>query len=436
VALLGDAAGYHRRVTAVPLRRNRDFLLLQAGQLLSEAGTESTSIAYPLLVLAVTQSAAKAGAAAFARTLPLALFALPAGAAADRWNRKWLMVAADGVRVLALGGLAAAILADRVGFWAIPLVAFVEGSGAAVFSAAQPGAMRAVVPARQLPAAAGAQTGRQAAVLLVGPPLGGALFGLARALPFVVDALSYTCSTVSLLAMRTPFQQEREPDHSSLRSRLAEGIRFLWGHRFLRTCMLLFGLTNFVAPGLLLTVVVLGKRQGLSGGEVGGLVAAVGACLLLGSLIAPLVRRLLPVRAVLLLELWTWPGCAVFLVWPNVYVLTAGMMLTALAIPSTNSVVHGYRIAMTPDRLIGRAESVRSAISLLLAPLGPLAAGVLLEATSARATVALFAACGLVLAVWATLSRSIRAAPSIDQLDDIPEGGASAVDERPKLTGE
>jgi len=402
-------------VTAVPLRRNRDFLLLQVGQLLSDTGTQTTSIAYPLLVLAVTGSAAKAGVVAFARTLPLVLFTLPAGLAADRWNRRRLMIAADGVRVVAIGGLAAAILLHRTAFWAIPLVAFVEGSGAALFSSAHIGAVRAVVPARQLPAAVGAQTGRQAAVRLAGPPLGGALFGLANALPFLVDAVSYAFSTVSLLAMRTPFQQEREPDWSSLRARLAEGVRFLWGHRFLRTCALLFGLANFIGPGLLLAVVVLGRRQGLSGGEVGVLVAAFGACLLLGSVIAPLVRRRLPVRAVLLLELWTWPGCALFLVWPNVYALTASILLTALAIPSTDSVVHGYRIAMTPDRLLGRAESVRGTISLLIAPLGPLAAGVLLDATSARATIGLFAAFGLVLAVWGTLSPSIRAAPSTDE---------------------
>ena len=412
-------------MTAVPLRRNRDFVLLQIGQLLSDAGTQSTSIAYPLLVLAVTGSAAKAGVVSFARTLPWALFALVAGVVADRWNRKGLMIAADGVRVLAIGGLAAAILLDRTDFWAIPLVAFVEGSGAALFSAAHAGALRAVVPARQLPAAAGAQTGRQAAVQLAGPLFGGALFGLARALPFLVDAVSYAFSIVSLLAMRAPFQEQRAPDTSSLRSRLAEGVRFLWGHPFLRTCAFLFGLANFVGPGVLLAVVVLGKRQGLSGGQVGALVAAFGACLLVGSLVAPLVRRRLPVRAVLLLELWTWPGCALFLVWPNVYVLTASLLPTALAIPSTDSVVHGYRIAMTPDRLLGRAESVRSMISLLIAPLGPLVAGVLLDAVSARATIALFAAFGLVLAIWGTLSPSIRAAPSLDELDDLAGGGTS-----------
>jgi hypothetical protein len=406
-------------VTAVPLRRNRDFLVLQAGQLLSEAGTQSTALAYPLLVLAVTGSAAKAGVVAFARTLPWALLALPAGLVADRWDRRGLMLAADGVRVVAVGGLAVAILVHRLAFWAIPLVAFVEGGAAVLFSAAYAGALRAVVPARQLPTASGAQTGRQAAVRLAGQYLGGALFGLGRAVPFLVDAVSYAFSMVSLLAMRTPFQQAREPDRSSLRSRLAEGVRFLWSHRFLRTCALLFGLANFVGPGLLLAIVVVGRRQGLSGGELGLLVAAFGACLLLGSFLSPLVRRRLPVRAVLLLELWTWPGCALFLVWPNVYVLAASILPTALAIPSTDSVVHGYRIAMTPDRLLGRAESVRTTISLLIAPLGALVAGVLLDAASARATIALFAGFGLVLAVWGTLSPSIRSAPSIDELDDL-----------------
>ncbi|HYY79404.1 MAG TPA: MFS transporter [Actinomycetes bacterium] len=407
-------------MTLGPLRRNRDFVLLQVGQLLSSAGTQSTSIAYPLLVLAVTHSAAKTGVVSFARALPLALLALPAGVVADRWRRRRLMIAADGVRVLAVGGLAAAIALHRVAFWAIPLVAFVEGAGATLFSAAQAGALRAVVPARQLPAAAGAETGRQAAVRLGGPPLGGALFELARALPFLVDAVSYTFSTLSLLWMRTPFQEQREPDRSRLRARLAEGFRFLWERPFLRTCAFLYGLTNFIGPGVLLAVVVVGRRQGLSGGRVGLLVAAFGACLLLGSLASPLVRRLLPVRAVLLLELWTWLGCALFLVWPDDYVLAASLLPTGLAIPSTDSVVTGYRIAMTPDRLLGRAESVRSTISLLVAPLGPLAAGLLLDATSARATIAVFAGFGLLLAVWGTLSPSIRAAPRLEELDDLP----------------
>lgn len=407
-------------MTAAPLHRNRDFVLLQTGLLLSSAGSQMTAIAYPLLVLGLTGSPAKAGVVAFVRLLGMALFALPAGLAADHWNRRRLMIGAHAVRALAIGSLGVLVLLDEVVFWVIPVVAFVEGGGAAVFSAAQAGALRAVVPTRQLPAAAAVVTGREAAISVASPALGGVLFGLARALPFVVHAVLYGFSAFALLAMRTPFQEEREVDPSPLRSRLAEGFRFLWDHAFLRTCALLFGLANFIGPGVLLAIVVIGKRDGLSSGEVGLLLSAFGACLLLGAFLSPLVRRRLPVRGVLLLELWTWVGCGLFLVWPNVYVLTASILPTALAIPSTDSVVIGYGLAMTPDRLIGRVASVRSTIALAIAPLGPLAAGLLLDAVSERATIAVFAAVGLVLALCGTLSPSIRAAPSLDELGELP----------------
>ena len=167
----------------IPLWRNREFVLLQAGQLFSSLGTQSTVIAYPLLVLALTGSPAKAGLVSFARLVPHALFALLAGVAADRWNRRRLLLGADVVRALAIGSLATAVLAGHAPFWLIPLVAFVEGVGSVVFGAAHTGALRAVVPRRQLPAAVGAQEARNATVHLLGPPLGGALFGLGRAVP-------------------------------------------------------------------------------------------------------------------------------------------------------------------------------------------------------------------------------------------------------------
>jgi Transmembrane secretion effector len=246
--------------------------------------------------------------------------------------------------------------------------------------------------------------------------VGGTLFGLGRAVPFLADAVSYTFSIVSLLAMRTPFQEPREIDRSPLRAQIAEGFRFLWGQPFLRTAAFLYGLGNFALPGVLLVIVVIGKRHGLSGGAIGALLAVFGACTLLGSLVSPLFRRALSMRAILLLELWAWVGTIAFLVWPNVYVLTASILPLAVTLPVTDSLVVGYRIAITPDRILGRVESVRSNISLLVGSLGPLAAGFLLLSVSARATVAVFTCCGLVLAVWGTLSPSIRQAPSLDAL--------------------
>ena len=63
-------------MSETPLRRNRDFLLLQSGLLLSSAGSQMTAIAYPLLVLALTGSAAKAGVVAFVRLLGMAVASL------------------------------------------------------------------------------------------------------------------------------------------------------------------------------------------------------------------------------------------------------------------------------------------------------------------------------------------------------------------------
>ena len=412
----------------IPLRRNRDFVLLQTGQLLSAAGSQATTIAYPLLVLAVTHSPAQAGLVTFARLLPLSVLGLAAGIAADRWNRRRIMIAADAVRAVAIASLGIAVLAGRISLWAILLAAFVEGVGATFFNAGQPGALRSVVPAAQLPAAAGVQETRRATVRVAGPPLGGFLFGLDRALPFVADAISYAFSAAALLAMRTPFQESRERNRAPLRAQLAEGFRFLWAHPFLRTSTFLYGIGNFIGPALLLAIVVVGRREGLSAGEIGLLAAAVGGGTLVGSLLSPLFRSALSVRAILVLELWTWLGCWFFVVWPNVFVLTGALVLFGVAAPVTDSVVVGSRLALTPDRLVGRVESVRTTIALLAAPLGPPTAGVLLASVSERATVAVFAALGVALAVWGTLSPAIRAAPQVEEL------GTPA--QQPELPGE
>ena len=385
------------------------------GQLLSSAGSQLTSVAYPLLALALTHSPAKAGLVGFARLLPSPMFSLVAGLLADRRDRRRIMLLADGVRALAVGCLGAVIVVGA-GFWPIPLIAFVEGTGSVFFATAQAGALRSVVPSSQLPGAVGVQQARAAAVGLAGPPLGGALFGVGRAIPFFADAASYGFSFLSLLAMRTPFQETRGVDTSPLRAQVAEGFHFLWRQPFLRTCAFLYGIGNFALPGIFLVIVVAGKRSGLSSGEIGALFAVFGAFILLGSLLSPLLRRKLSMRQILLVELYTWLGSGLFLIWPNVYLLTAAMLPQAIAMPVTDSVVVGYRLAVTPDRLVGRVESARTMIAQLILPLGPLVAGVLLSSVSARSTVAVFTACGFALAFWGTLSPSIRNAPSLDEL--------------------
>lgn len=399
-----------------PLRRNRDFLLLQAGQLLSTAGNQISFVAWPLLVLAVTGSPAQAGLVSFARLLPNVLFAIPAGLAADRYDRRRLMLGADAARALALAVLAAAILGGAPPLWLMLAVVFVQGSASTVFRAAEPGALKAVVPTAQLPAAVSTIQARQSAVMLLGPAAGGALFGLGRAVPFVADAVSYAFSLLSLALMRTPFQDDRERDRTPVRTRIADGFRFLWHEPFVRFSTFFYGVGNFSIPGMLLVLVVVAEEDGLSSGGIGLLLALFGAGTLLGAVASPLFRRVLGVRTILLLEAWTGLLAAAYLLVPSVWVLLAALTVQGITLPVTNSVVDSYRISIIPDRLLGRVETVGSQIGLAIAPLGPLAAGILLGETSPRVTVACFLAFSASLVVWGVLSPALRNAPDIREL--------------------
>jgi MFS family permease len=391
-------------------------VLLQAGQLLSAIGTQATLLAYSLLTLALTGSAAKAGLVGFARLAPMAALSLFAGVAADRFDRKRIMVASDAVRAVAAALLATSLAAGRPSFGAIVAVALIESTGDTFFRPAASGALRSVVPPRQLATAATATQARLAAVRLIAPPVGGALYGIARAVPFVVNAVSYVCSLVTVLLMRAPFQEAREPARDRLRTQLRDGMRFLWEEHFLRTCALLLTVTNIVAAGSSLALVVAGREQGLSGGQIGALVAAVAVAMLAGSFASPLVRRWLGTRRVPLLESWTWVGIGVFVVWPDVYVLAAAMLPCGFAIANTDGVIGAYVLAITPDRLVGRVDSVLLTIAIAAAPVGTLGAGVLLEASGARATVGALAGIALLLAIAGTLTPSMRAAPDLDAI--------------------
>jgi MFS family permease len=404
----------------LPLRKNRDFVLLQVGQTLSTIGSESTGIAYPLLVLAVTHSPVEAGVVGFARVLPWALFGFIAGAAVDRFHRKRMMIVSDIVRIGAVTSIVVAIALHRLSFAQIAIVAFVEGTMYVFFNIAEIGALRSVVPGRQLPAAAAAEQVRYSTMTIVAPPLGGSLFGVWRALPFLADAVSYVFSLASLLAIRTPFQENREREQAPLRAQLAEGFRWLWGHPFFRTCALLFTWVNLVFEGVFLVMIVVGRRQGLSGAQIGALITVIGVFSLVGSAASPRLQRRLSIRTFVVTSLWLQLGIVCFVLEPSIYVLLVASLPAAFFGPSVNAVIIGYRVAVVPDRLTGRVNSVARTIALCGMPLGPLSAGLLLGSFSARTTVLVYAALLLVLCVFATLSRSIRNAPSLDELDHLP----------------
>jgi MFS family permease len=179
---------------------------LWTGQVVSTLGTRVTSVAYPLLVLTLTHSPAKAGIVGFAQTLPYMLFFLPAGALVDRWNRKRIMLAADAGRALALGSIAIALAFGSPPFAQIVAAAFVEGSLYVFFRLSESAALPQIVPKPQLPTAVARNQARDQGADLAGQPLGGALFGIGHMLPFLADAVSYAISFASLLFIRPAFR--------------------------------------------------------------------------------------------------------------------------------------------------------------------------------------------------------------------------------------
>lgn len=399
-------------VSSVSLNRNREFTLLWTGQALSGLGSQISQVAYPLLVLALFGSPARAGLVGFAQQMPIALLALPAGALADRVNRKRLMIACNAVRALALASIPIALAAGGVPYWLIVLVAFIDGSGFVVTYVTERGAMRRLVPPEQLGDAVARNESRIFGAMLAGPPLGGLLFGIGRALPFLVDAVSYAASTITMLLIRTDFQEPRSDQRAGT---AWDGMRWLWKRPFLRLCALLFAASNPVFTGLYLLAVVLAKHQGASPGLIGVMLGIAAGGGLIGAMLAPRLQRRLSPRGVLIGENWTLALAIPLLLVAHNPLLIGVIMATAeLITPVTNSIVVSFRVALAPDRLQGRVQAASTLLAFSAGWLGPLAVGFLVQNAGTTAAILALAGWTLVLAVGATASRTFRHPPTLE----------------------
>lgn len=395
-----------------PLRRNRDFNLLWSGQVLSSLGTRVSGIAIPLLVLAQTHSPAKAGIAEFAGALPLFVLTLPAGALVDRWNRKRLLIVCDAIRCVAYVTLALAIAAGRISFAHILAVVLVDGCGYVFFGVAERSSLRHVVADEHLPTALARNQARDYAALLSGPPLGGLLYSLGRAVPFVFDAVSYAVSVVSLSFLRARLQGEREPATPHLLREVREGLAWFWREPFIRTTSLLITGSDLVVNALWLVVIVLARERGASAALVGGLFGFLGVGGLLGALVAPRLASRLSPRVVVVATMWLQAVLVPLLFVPGA--VTAGVVYGAMFLlhPTWNAVVGGYRIRATPDELLGRVQSVATLLSLGSVPFAFLLVGFLLQGFGTTPTILALAVVMAVVAVAAVVSPAIRSAPA------------------------
>ena len=161
------------------LWHNLNYLLLWGGGSLSLVGSMMSRIAFPLLVLDITRSAASAGLVGALAALPYPILGLPAGALADRWNRGRTMIVCDLGRAAALGGVPLALWTGHVSLLQLCIVAAIEGSLFTFYDAAWNAAVPRVVSPQSLPSALALNQGTLGMAGILGPPFGGVLYGVA-----------------------------------------------------------------------------------------------------------------------------------------------------------------------------------------------------------------------------------------------------------------
>jgi MFS family permease len=261
--------------------------MLWVGQLLSDTGTGVGLLAYPLLVLALTHSAVLAGVVGTARAIARLCLQLPAGALADRFDRRLAMIVCDVVRAVLMALLGVLIVAHFASWPVILIVSLIEGGASAFFDPAATAALPGIVPDGQLEEAWAAIEGRTYGANLAGPALGGVLFGLGRAVPFLTDAVSYAISIGTVSRIRGRFRPKQVAERKALWREVGDGLELVWQVPILRAVLITAPLVNFAFNGVIFTITLALRQQGTSTAVIGLVQAAIMVGGLLGAVVAP-----------------------------------------------------------------------------------------------------------------------------------------------------
>jgi MFS family permease len=365
-------------------------------------------VALPLVAIGFTDSPALIAGLTFALTLPWLLFALPAGALADRLDRRRAMLGANTVRAALVAVLALAVMVDIGSIWALYAVAFGIGVAETIYDTSAQSILPLVVSRDQLSRANGRLFAAElTANEFIGPPLGGVLVAAGAAMAFASPAALWAVAVAVLLLVPGPFRIQRDR-RTTMRADVAEGLRFLWRHRLLRTLAVMVGVSNFAtnATWAILVLYAVGPTSalGLSEPAYGLLLTAAAAGSLLGSLVAERVeRRLGRARSLLLTVL----GCSLMVGAPavaaNPVLIGAAFFVGGTTIAVWNVITVSLRQRVTPDRLLGRVNSGYRLVAWGTMPLGAAAGGLLAQLLGLRAVFVIMAL--LALALVAAMTR-------------------------------
>jgi MFS family permease len=409
----------------ISLRRNRNFQLLWTGQVLSDLGSQIGALAYTLLVYALTKSAVVTGAVGTIASVSAFAVRLPAGALADRYDHRRSMVVCDLVRALVLAGLAVGI-ATHVVTWPIVLVvAAIDRVGDTIFSPASIAALPCVVDDAQLEGAWAATEARQYAANLSGPSLGGILYGIGRAVPFVGDAISYGVSVLTSSAMKGEFAPPASTaPRKGLWREAIEGIRVVVHDDLLRAVIIQAPLINLGFNGVIYTVILGLRHHGVSSSVIGFTESGILVGGLLGAIVAPRIQGRFTLHTLVVgitaIGAATVAIAAVMMPSPFVAIPIA---IPFFLSPTANAALFAAMLRRSPESMRGRVNNAVIQVASGLATLAPLLSGLLVARASTNWAMGTFA---IVLGVSTVMALTLKGLRAAEAAAEIPDGAGPA----------
>jgi Transmembrane secretion effector len=297
------------------------------------------------------------------------------------------------------------------------LVALIEGTLFTFFSLAEAACLPRVVSQEQLPAATAQNQAIDSVSWLLGPLLGGTLYGLGRTVPFLLDAISYVCSVLGLFFMRAKFQEERTQAQRHIWKEIGEGLVWLWRTPVLRFLALLSWGLGTPVYGYALILIVLAQGLHATPFVIGAIFASSGIGSIAGSFLATPLQKHITFGWLIIWSAWIWAiTWLAFAIAPNPLILGIAVAGSFIIVPIFNATQLSYRLIVTPDHLQGRVNSVFRLVTFGGQPLSMLLTGVLIQWIGPIwAVVILFVPQGIA-ALAATFYKPLRETPFLSEV--------------------
>lgn len=395
----------------------RNYQRLWSATALSNLSDGMFVVALPLLALQITRSPAAIAGVVLAARLPWLVFALHAGALADRLDRRRIMLNVSLGRFALIGLLAVIAAYESEQIWVLYVAAFALGICETLFDTAAGSTLPMLV------SGAGLSRGNSrlfaAEVLFnrfAGPPVGGFLVGIAITLAFLSSAVCYLLAALAIALMTGRFlARPADSPRSRLLTDIQVGLRYLWDSPLLRTLALLVGgmnLSVFAALSVLPVFAVDPGPMGLSPFAFGLLLSAGAVGCVIGAFSVQRLQR--KVGRAWLLRLGVLAAAATcaapLLTQP---ILVAGVLAVAgIGEMCWDVITVSLRQRIVPEHLIGRVNAGYRLVAYGSMPIGAAIGGVLGQTLGLRWVFAIgtLASVSLLLGMSAVSDRAMDTA--------------------------